>query len=200
MLVYNIFNFLESISVINSKNCACYHQQAFVLIRTQDKIWLYFLWHSKNIFWTKPCVTVIPTHTSHLVQNSLSDNVEKFWSKELRPLNSPALNPLDFCIWRKDRNKQIQTTQPGISAGSYCYNIRWIIQETSGKNFRDRIRITIAIKGGYITKFHSRTIPLMSSTIHFYNIQIFPDLIFSYFHHIVNVMRYNVANSVLHHV
>ncbi|EFN80471.1 Transposable element Tcb1 transposase, partial [Harpegnathos saltator] len=37
-------------------------------------------------------------HTSHLVQNWLSDNVNMLSSKEFWPPNSPDLNPLDFCV------------------------------------------------------------------------------------------------------
>jgi len=32
------------------------------------------------------------THTSHLIQNWLSDNVDMFWSKEFWSPNSPDLN------------------------------------------------------------------------------------------------------------
>lgn len=39
-----------------------------------------------------------PAHTSHLVQNWLSDNMNMFWSKEFCPPNSPDLNPLDYYV------------------------------------------------------------------------------------------------------
>jgi len=38
-------------------------------------------------------------HTSHLIQNWLSDNIDMFWSKEFWFPNSPDLNPLDQYIW-----------------------------------------------------------------------------------------------------
>ncbi|XP_076226776.1 uncharacterized protein LOC143174895 [Nomia melanderi] len=38
-------------------------------------------------------------HTSHLVKNWLSDNVDMFWSKDFWPPNSPDLNPLDYYVW-----------------------------------------------------------------------------------------------------
>jgi len=41
----------------------------------------------------------VPAHTSHLVQNWLSDNIDMFWSKEFWPPNSPDLNPLDHYVW-----------------------------------------------------------------------------------------------------
>ena len=34
-------------------------------------------------------------HTSHLIQNWLSDN-DMFWSKKFWPSNSPDLNPLEY--------------------------------------------------------------------------------------------------------
>jgi len=37
-----------------------------------------------------------PVHTSHLIQNWLSDNIDMFWSKELWPPNNPDLNSLDY--------------------------------------------------------------------------------------------------------
>ena len=40
-----------------------------------------------------------PAHTSHLVQNWLSDNMEMFWSKEFWLPSSPDLNPMDYYAW-----------------------------------------------------------------------------------------------------
>ena len=40
-----------------------------------------------------------PAHTSHLVQNWLSDNVNMIWSKDFWPPNCPDLNPLDYYVW-----------------------------------------------------------------------------------------------------
>ena len=39
-----------------------------------------------------------PVHTSYLIQNWLSDNVDMFWSKEFWPPNRPDLNPLDYYV------------------------------------------------------------------------------------------------------
>ena len=40
-----------------------------------------------------------PVHTSHLVQNWLSDEMDMVWTKELWPPSSPDLNPLDCYAW-----------------------------------------------------------------------------------------------------
>jgi len=40
-----------------------------------------------------------PAHTSHLVQNWLSDNIDMFWSKEFWLPNSPDLNLLNYYVW-----------------------------------------------------------------------------------------------------
>jgi len=37
-------------------------------------------------------------HTSHLIQNWLSDNIDMFWFKEFWPPNNPDLNPLDYYV------------------------------------------------------------------------------------------------------
>ena len=58
-----------------------------------------------------------PAHTSHLVQNWLSDNIQKFWSKELSPPNSPDLNPMDYYVWgvlKRDSNKVSQPTAESL--------------------------------------------------------------------------------------
>jgi hypothetical protein len=39
-----------------------------------------------------------PAHNSHMVLNSLSDNMEIFWSKEFWPPNNPNLNPVDYYV------------------------------------------------------------------------------------------------------
>ncbi|XP_067123165.1 uncharacterized protein [Centruroides vittatus] len=64
-----------------------------------------------------------PAHTSHLVQNWLSNNVVMFWSKEFWPPNSPDLNPLDFYIWsvvervtNKTRHANITSLRAAIDA------------------------------------------------------------------------------------
>ena len=64
-----------------------------------------------------------PAHTSHLVQNWLSDNVDAFWSKECWPPSSPDLNPLDYYVWgviervsNKSRHPNVATLQANIEA------------------------------------------------------------------------------------
>ncbi|KAG5345241.1 DYH1 protein, partial [Acromyrmex charruanus] len=47
----------------------------------------------------EPNKAICFTHTSHLIQNWLSDNVHMFWSKEFWPPNSSDLNPLDYYVW-----------------------------------------------------------------------------------------------------
>lgn len=38
-------------------------------------------------------------HTSISTQRWCSDNLQRFWSKELWPPSSPDLNPMDFAVW-----------------------------------------------------------------------------------------------------
>ncbi len=58
-------------------------------------------------------------HTSHLVQNWLSVNLQMFWSKEFWPPNSPDLNPLDYYMWgvlKRNSNKSRHPTTDFLKA------------------------------------------------------------------------------------
>jgi len=53
------------------------------------------LWRPKgHMFFSRKVLA----HTSHLIQNCLSDNVDMFWFKEFWPPNSPDLNLLDYYV------------------------------------------------------------------------------------------------------
>lgn len=57
-----------------------------------------------------------PVNRSQLIQNWPSDNVDMFWSKEMRPPNSTDLNPLDYYVWSVvERNKSCHSNAYGGS-------------------------------------------------------------------------------------
>ena len=96
-----------------------------------------------------------PAHTSHLVQNWLSDNVDMFWSKEFWPPNSPDLNPLDYYVWsvvERASNKSRHPNEASLKAA-----ITEAFQEMDKEQmkracsrFRPRMEAIIAAGGGYI--------------------------------------------------
>jgi len=57
-----------------------------------------------------------PVHTSHLVQNWLSDNIDMFWSKEFWPPNSPDLNPLDYYVWNVVERVTNKSKHPNVTS------------------------------------------------------------------------------------
>jgi len=61
-----------------------------------------------------------PTHTSHLIQNWLSDNVDMFWYKKFWSPNSPDLNLLDYYIWNSWKgHKQVSASQYDVIKDRY---------------------------------------------------------------------------------
>ncbi len=57
----------------------------------------------------KKCFQQDPAHTSLLVKNWCSDNLDMLWSKEMWPPSSPNLNPLDYYMWgilERESNKR----------------------------------------------------------------------------------------------
>lgn len=96
-----------------------------------------------------------PAHTSHLVQNWLSDNMDMFWSKEFWPLNSPDLNPLDYYVWsvvervtNKSRHPNVTSLQTAIEAA--FANLDKEVLQRACERFRKRILAVIQTEGGYI--------------------------------------------------
>ncbi|XP_032687204.1 uncharacterized protein LOC116851661 [Odontomachus brunneus] len=96
-----------------------------------------------------------PAHTSHLVQNWLSDKMDMFWSKEFWPPNSPDLNPLDYYVWsviervtNKSRHPNVTSLQTSI--GAAFANIDKDALQRACQRFRMRIEAVIKAKGGYI--------------------------------------------------
>lgn len=96
-----------------------------------------------------------PAHTSHLVQNWLSDNVDMFWSKEFWPPNSPDLNPMDYYVWsvvervaNKTRHPNVTSLRAAIEAA--FTNLDRALLKRACDRFRSRIEAIIAADGGYI--------------------------------------------------
>jgi len=96
-----------------------------------------------------------PAHTSHLVQNWLSDNVDMFWSKEFWPPNSPDLNPLDYYVWsvvervtNKTRHPNVASLRTAIEA-AFTNMDSAVLKRACGR-FRTRMEAVIAAKGDYI--------------------------------------------------
>ncbi|CAK9829643.1 Transposable element Tcb1 transposase [Anthophora retusa] len=96
-----------------------------------------------------------PAHTSHLVQNWLSDNVDMFWSKEFWPPNSPDLNPLDFYVWsviervtNKSRHPNLASLRAAIEA-AFADMDRDSLKRAC-ERFRPRLEAVIQAGGGYI--------------------------------------------------
>lgn len=96
-----------------------------------------------------------PAHTSHLVQNWLSDNLDMFWSKEFWPPNSPDLNPLDYYVWsvvervtNKTRHPNVASLRAAIEAA--FRNMDSAVLTRACERFRPRMEAVIAAEGGYI--------------------------------------------------
>ncbi|XP_011863807.1 PREDICTED: uncharacterized protein LOC105559817 [Vollenhovia emeryi] len=58
----------------------------------------------------------VPAHTSHLVQNWLSDNIDMFWSKDFWPPDSPDLNPLDYYVWGVVERQANKSRHPNVNS------------------------------------------------------------------------------------
>jgi len=54
-------------------------------------------------------------HTSHLIQNWLSDN-DMFWSKKFWLPNSSDLNPLDYYIWSAVERVTNKSQHPNVTS------------------------------------------------------------------------------------
>ncbi len=96
-----------------------------------------------------------PAHTSHLVQNWLSDNLDLFWTKHFWPPNSPDLNPLDYYVWgvlERDSNKSSHQTVEELKAA-----IRRAVERMDRTHlinactrFRARVESVIECDGSWI--------------------------------------------------
>lgn len=96
-----------------------------------------------------------PAHTSHLVQNWLTDNVDMFWSKDFWPPNSPDLNPLDYYVWgvierqtNKCRHPNTNSLRAAIESEFTTLNSDQL--KLACSCFRRRIEQVIEAQGGYI--------------------------------------------------
>jgi len=57
-----------------------------------------------------------PSHTSHLVQNWLSDNIDMLWSKEFWPPNRQDLNLLDYYVWSVVERVTNRSRHPNVTS------------------------------------------------------------------------------------
>lgn len=95
-----------------------------------------------------------PAHTSHLVQNWLSDNMEMFSSKEFWPPSSPDLNPLDYYAWgvlQRQSNKCAHDTVDSLRAAinDAVNNINKDHVRSACEQFRSRVESVIDNGGGW---------------------------------------------------
>jgi len=96
-----------------------------------------------------------PSHTSHLVQNWLSDNIDMLWSKEFWPPNSPDLNPLDCYVWsvvERDTNRSRHPNMTSLRTAieTAFADIDSATLQRACERFRSRIEAVIETDGGYI--------------------------------------------------
>jgi hypothetical protein len=96
-----------------------------------------------------------PAHTSDLVQQYLSENVDTFWPKHLWPPNSPDLNHLDYYVWgvcERDTNKvrlpNIESLKKAIQAK--FRNMKGNELKGACLHFRQRLEAAVKAEGGYI--------------------------------------------------
>ncbi|XP_076626017.1 uncharacterized protein LOC143344146 [Colletes latitarsis] len=96
-----------------------------------------------------------PAHTSHLVKNWLSDNVDMFWSKDFWPPNSPDLNPLDYYVWGVIERHTNKCRHPNINSLRAAIESEFTVMKrdqlkSACSRFRARIEQVIEAQGGYI--------------------------------------------------
>jgi len=96
-----------------------------------------------------------PAHTSHLVQNWLSDHVDMFWSKDFWPPNSPDLNPLDYYVWGVVERFTNKARHPNVASLHAAIEAAFIKMDraqltTACSRFRKRIEAVIEAQGSYI--------------------------------------------------
>jgi AraC-like DNA-binding protein len=96
-----------------------------------------------------------PAHTSHLVQDWLSEHVSMFWDKNSWPSNSPDLNPLDYFVWsvveresNKSRHANIESLAKAIQKA--FKNLDRDVLKNACERFRSRIEKVISVSGSYI--------------------------------------------------
>jgi len=95
------------------------------------------------------------THTSHLIQNWLSDNVDMFWFKEFWLPNSPDLNPLDYYIWSVVERVTNMFRHPNVTSLRTAIETAFVGMDNATlqracQRFRSRNEAVIQANGGYI--------------------------------------------------
>uniref|UniRef100_A0A914XGD6 Tc1-like transposase DDE domain-containing protein n=1 Tax=Plectus sambesii TaxID=2011161 RepID=A0A914XGD6_9BILA len=94
-------------------------------------------------------------HTSQLIQNRLSDNVDMFWSKDFWPPNSPDLNPLDYYVWSVVETQTYKSRHPNVASLRAAIESAFAAMDrdhwkTACSRFKARIEGVIEAQGGYI--------------------------------------------------
>lgn len=96
-----------------------------------------------------------PAHTSRMVQDWLSSNVNMFWPKEFWPPNSPDLNPMDYYVWsavelRSNKERHPNTASLTLAIKRAFRALPKHIVKKACCSFRPRLEAVVANNGGYI--------------------------------------------------
>ena len=95
------------------------------------------------------------SHTANSVQAWCRCNFKGFWEKELWPLSSPDLNPMDFGLWSILETKACRTSHPNLDSLKQKLTSAWdeidpeVVRATCAQVL-PRLRKVIKNKGGYI--------------------------------------------------
>ena len=95
------------------------------------------------------------SHTANSVQAWCRCNFKGFWEKELWPLSSPDLNPMDFGLWSILETKAFCTSHPNLDSLKRKLTSAWdeidpkVVRATCAQVL-PRLRKVIKNKGGYI--------------------------------------------------
>ncbi|KYM94327.1 hypothetical protein ALC62_15046, partial [Cyphomyrmex costatus] len=126
----NIFTVDAKINRRNDRWLAYYPEDVPVVARTKFAVNVHVLGVVSSEgdvmpphFFKKGETKEVYIHTSHLIQNWLSNNVDMFWFKEFWPPNSPDLNPLNYYVWsvvervtNKSRHSNVTSLRTAIKA------------------------------------------------------------------------------------
>lgn len=95
-----------------------------------------------------------PAHTSHLVQNWVSDELDMAWTKEFWPPSSPDLNPLDYYVWgvlERETNKRAHNNTDSLrdAIEEATANMNTVHLVNACQRFRARVEAAIQAEGGW---------------------------------------------------
>uniref|UniRef100_A0A1I7XK25 DDE_3 domain-containing protein n=1 Tax=Heterorhabditis bacteriophora TaxID=37862 RepID=A0A1I7XK25_HETBA len=94
-----------------------------------------------------------PAHGNKTTVALCRQQFPDFWGKDIRPSNSPDLNPMDFAIWSILENKSSRTSYNNLDSLKMALVKSWdeISQEELRPivgNFETRLRACVTAKGG----------------------------------------------------